>query len=105
QVLATNPPLLSCAGDRSVVLGNNWSFDVPIGRDAAAVEALVYDNWTNNLNQLLDPGSAEVGNQITLQGSERYPSRFALEYWGTNAAQGKPRTAVVSVLQRIVGGT
>ena len=96
QVLATNPPILSCPANKSVVLGNNWSFDVPIGRDAAAIEALVYDNWTNNLNQLLDPGSAEVGNQITLAGSGRYPSRFALEYWGTNATQAAFAGAVTA---------
>lgn len=88
NVLATNPPLMTCHPDKSVVLGEQWSFDVPLSRDAAASEALVYDNWTNDLHLSLDPGLAEVGNQITLGGSERYPGSLAIEYWGTNASQG-----------------
>ncbi len=87
QVLNTNPPLLSCAGDKSVVYGNPWTFDVPLARDAQALESLAYDNWSNALNLALDPGSLEIGNQITLQGSQGYLSRFALEYWGTNSLQ------------------
>src|SRR6185437_1754621 len=59
----------------------------PTARDVGAVEALVYDNLTNNLNQVLDPGQVEIGNQITLGGPERFPSRLGIEYWGTNATQ------------------
>ena len=88
QVLNTNPPLLSCAGDKSVVYGNPWTFDVPLARDAQALETLAYDNWSNALDLSLDPGSLEIGNQVTLQGSRGYLSRFALEYWGTNSLLG-----------------
>jgi subtilisin-like proprotein convertase family protein len=87
QVLDTNPPLLSCSSDKSAVKGTVWDFDVPAARDADAFEALVYDNWTNNLNQPIDVGTNELGNQITLDRTGRYLSRFALEYWGTNAVQ------------------
>jgi subtilisin-like proprotein convertase family protein len=87
QVLDTAAPVLSCPRDKTNLYGNTWSFDLPAARAAGAVEATVYDNWTNNLNQSLDPGLAEVGNQVTLDGSERYPSRLAIEYWGTNASQ------------------
>jgi subtilisin-like proprotein convertase family protein len=87
KILDTTPPIMSCPADKTNVLGTSWKFDLPTARDASAVEALVYDNWTNALGQSLDPGQTEVGNQITLSGSQRYPSRFAFEYWGTNANQ------------------
>src|SRR5262249_51952436 len=87
EVLNTNPPLLSCASDKTVLNGSPWNFDVPTAKDTLAVEALVYDNWTNDLGQQLDPGKVEVGNQVTLGGTERYLSRFSLGYWGTNAQQ------------------
>jgi len=87
QVLDTNAPLISCPADKSVVSGSSWSFDVPTAQDPEAAQALVYDNWTNNLSQALDPGQTEVGNQITLADSQRYPSLLSLEYWGTNATQ------------------
>src|SRR6185369_1472700 len=87
QVLDTVPPAMSCPADKTVALGDPWNFDLPVARDEGTIEALVYDNWTNHLDQALDPGVIEVGNQITLDGSERYPGRLALEYWGTNAEQ------------------
>src|SRR4029077_19182036 len=87
QVLDTNAPLINCPADKSVVAGSSWSFDVPTAQDPGAAQTLVYDNWTNNLSQALDPGQTEVGNQITLAGSERYPLLLSLEYWGTNATQ------------------
>src|SRR5581483_11286330 len=80
QVLNTNAPLLSCAGDKTVLAGDAWNFDVPIGRDGQAVEALVYDNWTNGAGQGLDLGQVEIGNQVSLAGTQRYVSRFAVEY-------------------------
>src|SRR5262249_55870613 len=36
-----------------------------------------------------DPGSLEVGNEIVLAGSHRYPSAFAFEFWGTNDIYGQ----------------
>jgi len=87
QVVNTNPPVFSCPTNKSVISGTAWTFDTPMARQAFATEALVYDNWTNNLQQQFDPGQSEVGNQVTLAGTETYPSRFTIEYWGTNAAQ------------------
>ena len=86
QVLDVTPPVITCPLDKTNVYGSNWSFDVPSARDVGAVESLVYDNWTNNLNQRLDPGAQEVGNEVTLANTG-YASRFAIEYWGTNASQ------------------
>src|SRR5262249_11339573 len=70
QVLDSSPPVISCVSNKSTTLGNNWSFDSPAVRDAGAVEGLVYDNLTNKLNQSLDPGQVEVGNQVSLAGAQ-----------------------------------
>lgn len=87
QVIDTNAPLLTCPADKSVVYGDPWTFDSPAAMESGALEGIVYNSGTNNPNQGLDPGLIEMGNQITLDGSERYPSQFALQYWGTNATQ------------------
>jgi subtilisin-like proprotein convertase family protein len=87
HVLGTTVPLISCPPNKTNLLGSNWTFDFPTARDAGAIEAFVYDNLTNTLGLILDPGLAEVGNQVTLTGTERYPTRFSLEYWGTNVSQ------------------
>ena len=84
QVVDTGAPVMSCVTNKSVVLGTPWGFDVPQAQDAGVVPVLVYDNWTNDLGSTLGVGTEEVGNQITLAGTERYASRFALQYWGSN---------------------
>jgi subtilisin-like proprotein convertase family protein len=98
QVLDTGAPVMSCVANKSVVLGTPWGFDVPQAQDAGVVPVLVYDNWTNDLGSALAVGAEEVGNQITLAGTERYSSRFALQYWGSNtvgAVFGGPVSAQV----------
>jgi hypothetical protein len=79
--------VVTCPADKTNTLGSNWTFVAPAFKDAGATESLVYDNLTNSFNQNLDPGTVEVGNQITLAGSQRFPSRFTMEYWATNAHQ------------------
>ena len=87
QVVDTTAPVIACAGDKSVVLGSAWGFDEPVAQDAGMSGVVVYDNWTNNLGQPFGPGSVEVGNQITLAGTQRYASRFGFGYWGSNTVQ------------------
>src|SRR5262249_17424118 len=87
HVQGTTVPLISCPPDKTNVYGTSWSFDFPTAKDAGTSETLVYDNLTNNLGLILDPGLAEVGNQVSLAGDGRFPSRFILGYWGTNANQ------------------
>jgi hypothetical protein len=88
-VLVRDPalPLMTCPAPKTVLSGANWGFDLPGARESGATEAIVYDNWTNALDQSFDPGPVEVGNQIVLDGTNRYPGSFTIEYWGTNATQ------------------
>ena len=98
QVVDTGAPVVGGATNKSVVLGTAWSFDVPQAQDAGVVPVLVYDNGANDLGSTLAVGTEEVGNQITLGGTERYARRFALQYWGSNtvgAVFGGPVSAQV----------
>jgi subtilisin-like proprotein convertase family protein len=87
QVVDTTAPVMTCPADKSVVLGAAWSFDVPSAQDSDLAPVLVYDNWSNNLASPFAPDTVEVGNQVTLAGTERYISRFAFGYWGSNSVQ------------------
>ena len=86
-VLDQTAPVFNCPTNKTALYGSNWAFDLPTAREAGAVESVVFDNWTNNLHQRVDPGNAEIGAQVTLAGTARYASRLSIEYWGTNAAQ------------------
>jgi hypothetical protein len=46
--------------------------------------ASIYDNSTLDLGSRLDPGLNEVGDEIVLEGSERYLTDFAFGFWGLN---------------------
>ncbi len=48
--------------------------------------ATIYDNSVNDLVTRFDPGTAQVGDQIQLAGTERYLTQFDFEYWGNNTA-------------------
>lgn len=48
--------------------------------------ATIYDNSVNDLLTRFNPGTAQIGDEITLAGTERYLTRFDFEYWGTNTA-------------------
>ena len=87
QVVDTTPPVISCAGDKNVVYGNAWGFDDPSAQDVGAQESVVYDNTANDQQSAFSPGSSEVGNEVTLGGTERYVSRFSVGYWGSNTVQ------------------
>jgi len=88
QVGDTGAPVVSGLTNKSVVLGTAWAFDVPQAQDAGVVPVLVYDNGANDSGNTLAVGTEEVGNQITLGGTERYARRFALQYWGSNVVGG-----------------
>jgi hypothetical protein len=83
-VVDTTPPIISCAADRTVIYGSDWTFDTPTARDAGVVDTLVYDNSVHDLLYRFDPGSMEVGNEIILAGSARYASEFSFEFWGAS---------------------
>ena len=48
--------------------------------------ATIYDNSVNDLLTRFSPGTAKVGDEIQLAGTERYLTRFDFEYWGNNTA-------------------
>jgi hypothetical protein len=87
HVVDTTAPVINCAGDKSVVYGNPWTFDNPTAQDVGAQESVVYDNLANDQQSAFSPGSSEVGNQVTLEGTGGYLSRFTLGYWGSNTVQ------------------
>jgi len=87
QVVDTSAPVMVCPADKSLPYGSSWSFDSPAAQDAGVADVLVYDNLANDLLTPVDLGGTEIGNEITLDGSARYPTRFAFQYWGTNAGQ------------------
>jgi subtilisin-like proprotein convertase family protein len=84
-VVDTQPPWFVCAPDKLVAVGVPWDFDDPTVQSAAQVTEVVYDNTLNDLALQFDPGLAEVGNEIVLGGTNRFPGVFALQYWATNA--------------------
>jgi hypothetical protein len=45
---------------------------------------VVYDNSTGDLATRFNPGTIEVGDQISLAGSYRYVTNFTFEYFATN---------------------
>ena len=81
-----NPPVISCAPDKTVIYGTDWSFDAPTARAVGAVDTLIYDNSVHDLSYRFDPGPLEVGNEIILTGSARYASQFSFEFWGSSKA-------------------
>ncbi len=46
--------------------------------------ATIYDNSVNDLVTRFNPGTAEIGDQIQLAGTERYLTQFDFEYYGEN---------------------
>ena len=55
-------------------------------RQNATAQVFIYNNSTNDLSTRFSPGTLEVGDEITLAGTERYLQSFSFEYWGTNTA-------------------
>lgn len=49
-----------------------------------AQSQLIYDNSTIDRNVRFNPGTNEVGDQITLGGTARWVTDFTFQYWGTN---------------------
>ena len=44
---------------------------------------VIFDNSVHDLLTRFNPGTAEVGDEIVLGGSERYLTNFSFEFWGT----------------------
>jgi hypothetical protein len=53
---------------------------------APAQVQVIYNNSTNDLHARFNPGTFEVGNEITLAGTSRNLTTFSFEYWGINTA-------------------
>ena len=51
---------------------------------ALLADSWIYDNSVNDLVTRFNPGTLEVGDQIWLDGTERYLTYFDFEYWGVN---------------------
>jgi hypothetical protein len=49
----------------------------------------VYDNSVNDLNQRLVSNNIEIGDQVTLAGSDRMLSLFSLEFFATGLSGGE----------------
>ena len=47
--------------------------------------ATIFDNTSNDLLTRFDPGTAQVGDEIILAGTERNLTGFSFEYWGANS--------------------
>jgi hypothetical protein len=63
--------------------------------------ATIYDNSVNDLNLRFNPGTFQVGNEITLAGSERILTNFSFEFWGTNTASPGNVTFAGSVMAEV----
>jgi hypothetical protein len=45
----------------------------------------IFDNSSNDLSTRFSPGALEVGDEILLDGTDRYLTSFSFEFWGVNA--------------------
>ena len=46
---------------------------------------IIFNNSVHDETNRFDPGTTEVGDEIILQGPERYLTNFSFEFWGTNS--------------------
>lgn len=51
-----------------------------------ASAALIYNNSGNDLLTRINPGTKEIGDEITFSGPERFVTQFDFEWYGTNTA-------------------
>ena len=62
------------------------AFLIAITQQASAATT-IFNNTTSDLNLRFNPGTYEVGDQVTnLAGTDRWITGFSFEYWGTNTA-------------------
>jgi hypothetical protein len=80
-----------------VGMGALWmSLGAPLRAQTA-----IFDNSVYDLKNRFNPGTSQVGDEITLAGTARYLQTFTFEYWGTNTAKpdnssfSQPITATV----------
>jgi hypothetical protein len=87
-VLDTRPPALVCAPDKTVPLGEDWSFDAPVGGAAGAVVSVAYDNSLNDLSERFDPGVLEVGDEISFNEPVEHLGQIVVGFWGSGTNAG-----------------
>ena len=58
------------------------------GNLSASVGVPIYSNSSNDLFMTFEPGTMEVGDEISFGSPERYLQTFSFEYWGTNTGGG-----------------
>ena len=56
-----------------------------MGIGAPLRATIIFNNSANDETNRFDPGTTEVGDEIILQGPERYLTNFSFEFWGTNS--------------------
>lgn len=53
---------------------------------AVSAATTIFDNSVYDLGVRFNPGTTEVGDEISLGGTERYLTSFSFEFWGVNSA-------------------
>src|ERR1035441_3893054 len=56
-----------------------------MGIGAPLRATIIFNNSVHDETNRFDPGTTEVGDEIILQGPERYLTNFSFEFWGTNS--------------------
>ena len=61
-------------------------------------QTTIFDDSHNDLLTRFDPGTAQVGDEILLAGTDRYLTYFSFEYWGTASSSSfsAPITATLT---------
>ncbi len=62
--------------------------------------ATIYDNSANDLLTRYNPGTFEVGDEITLAGTDRFLTNFSFEFWGENSASSSAFAGTVEARVR-----
>src|ERR1035438_6340264 len=83
----------SCKVILLLAVGTLW-----MGIGATLRATIIFDNTHNDLTTRFNPGTLEVGDEITLASTERYLTAFSFEYWGTASSSSfsAPITAPIT---------
>ena len=72
------------------IMGNSFKLNALLVTGALSIGLtlplranVIFDNSVNDLSTRFNPGTAEVGDEIVLGGTERYLTDFSFEFWGT----------------------
>ncbi|MBN2506720.1 MAG: immunoglobulin domain-containing protein [Verrucomicrobia bacterium] len=77
----TDPVIVTCTPDRTLACGQLGEVNTCV------FSTLAYDNSVKDLTNRFNPGLAEVGDEIILDGTARQAQQFVFEYWGANSGQ------------------